>query len=448
MVVDTQLYDTLGVKPNASQREIKQAFQKKARELHPDKNQSDPNATAKFQALNEAYDILKNPNKRREYDKLGISVLKHDGQNFETDFFNDFMNFNPFGFPFSRDDPFNSRVYQQYEQRTKDVTYTLKCNLEDFYNGSVKTLQLERTRICQKCKGKGLRNGRKTQKCKNCNGTGEVIIKQQINPNTFIQKIHPCSVCNGTGEFIKESDKCPECNGRTVIDETKKIQVYITKGMENGEEIVFKGESNEIPNAEPGDFIVTIQENPHKVFKRNFANLMIRKEITLTEALLGVKFPLTHLDGRILIISSSGPTSTTTKKSKLSNPSFTPYEVIKNGCTMVVEGEGMPYKDDSFQKGDLFIYFEVKFPVTNSVFSKEFCDLLEKTLPRNKEADKLDLEEEDIYEVTLLDSNINEFNNSQKRYRSERKEAYKNSSGDDDYDYDYDNNQESNCAPM
>lgn len=430
MVVDTHFYDILGVPPNASKKEIKQAFMRKARELHPDKNRNNPNATANFQELNEAYETLKDPVKRRNYDQFGINGVKEGGQNFEMNFFNDFMNFSSFdGFGF----PFDSRIYQQHETKTKDITYTLKCTLEDLYNGRVKTLQLQRSRICKKCKGSGLKKGKKTHTCNKCKGTGEVITKKQIDANSFIQKINQCSVCNGTGQFIYENDKCPECQGKTVVDETKKIQVHITKGMENGEEIAFKGESNEIPGAEPGDFIVGIQEIPHKIFKRNFANLMIRKEITLSEALLGVTFPLTHLDGRILIISNKEIKS---KKSTNNQP----YSIIKNGCTMVVEGEGMPHKDNSFIKGDLFIYFDVKFPISNEIFSKEFCEVLDKTFPRNNEAEKINLKDDDVCEVTLLDSNIDEFKNARKSYKTERNEAYDDSSSDDYH--------ESGCNPM
>lgn len=449
MVVDTQLYDILGVSPNASQREIKQAFQQRALELHPDKNQEDPDATAHFQELNEAYDILKDPAKRREYDQFGLNGARQGGGNFGADIFSDIMGFNlfeDFGFKFSRGDPFGSRIYQQHSFKTRDITTTLNCNLEDFYNGTVKTLQVKRTRICKKCQGRGLKNGRKVQKCQNCNGSGEISTKKQIDANTVIQKINPCPICNGTGKYINDSDKCSECQGNKVVEDIKQFQVHITRGMENGEEIVFKGESDETPDSEPGDFVVTIQENPHNLFKRKFANLMIRKEITLSEALLGVQFPLTHLDGRILIISNSIETSPNIKKrhnsrkqkDSKSNLTYILPEVIQNGHTMIVEGEGMPCKNSPFKKGDLFIHFDVKFPISNDNFTKEFCYLLDKTFPKSKDSESLDLEEEEeAYEVTLLDSNIDEFYNSKRSYNPDRNEAYRDSSSENNSDDGY-----------
>lgn len=448
MVVDTQLYDTLGVPPNASQQDIKQAFQRKARQLHPDKNKNDPNATANFQALNEAYEILKDPNKRREYDQFGLHGTRQNN-GFGMDFFNSFMNSDPFegfGFSFNRSNPFSNRAYRQY-QKTDDITYTLKCSLEDLYNGSKKTLQLKRSRICDKCKGKGLKQGKSIQQCRNCNGTGQIFHKRQNGPNSVIMNVTTCSTCKGTGEFIRESDKCPKCQGQTVIDETAKIQVHITPGMENGEEIIFRGESNEQPNAEAGDFVVTIEEKPHRIFKRNFANLMIEKEITLSEALLGVKFPITHLDGRILIISSNNlidqiktkkaPKSKQTNLNAFTNKSF---EVIQNRSVMMVQGEGMPYINDPYKKGDLFIYFKVKFPISNDMFSKEFCDSLKKTFPKSNDLENINLNDDDVYQVTLQDSNIEEFKNSKKTYKSERNEAYRSDSDSD--------NDKLGCTPM
>ncbi|OHT03394.1 DnaJ subfamily A member 2 [Tritrichomonas foetus] len=416
MVVDTKLYDVLGVPTNASDREIKRAFQQKAREFHPDKN-PDPNATEKFQEISAAYDILKDPNKRREYDQIGLKGMNSGASGSAEDILHSFMS----GFPFgsfggfgSFDDFGDFHNSQQRRQRTEDIQYKMKVTLEDLYNGATKKIQINRTRICQQCKGKGVKNGCHIGKCNQCNGTGRVK-NVTHRGSMIIQQITECSKCQSTGEFIKPSDKCEKCKGNKIINESKILEVHILPGMKNGDEQIFKGESDEVPGADTGDVIVLLCEKEHELFHRKKNDLYIKKEITLSQALLGeIAFPIIHLDGRTLIL--KGPENF----------------VINDHTVLTIENEGMPSKENISRRGNLFVQFSVIFPQSDAI-TPDFADALNKTFPP-KELN-VDLESENVFEVTTEEADISEFLNSKKTYQETRNEAYDEDSDDESYHY-------------
>lgn len=148
----------------------------------------------------------------------------------------------------------------------------------------------------------------------------------------------------GQGESINEKDKCKNCNGKKVTKEKKILEVQIDKGAPNGEKYIFHGEADEYPGVEPGDVVIVVQEQPHELFKRKGADLLIEKEISLVESLTGVDFVLTHLDNRKIRIRNK------------------PGEVIKPDDIKTVEGFGMPYHKQVYKNGNLFIVFKIKFP--------------------------------------------------------------------------------------
>jgi len=162
----------------------------------------------------------------------------------------------------------------------------------------------------------------------------------------YTQRTVPCDNCNGKGEQVSEKDKCKACNGQKVIKEKKVIEAQIDKGAPNAEKYVFHGEADEFPGIEPGDVVIAVEEQPHSVFKRKGADLMIEKEISLVEALTGYSFVLTHLDG---------------KKIRIQNK---PGEVIKPDDIKTIENHGMPYHKQPYKFGNLFLIFKVKFPTS------------------------------------------------------------------------------------
>lgn len=242
--------------------------------------------------------------------------------------------------------------------------HPMKLTLEEIYNGKTTKIAVNRERICTVCNGKGGKEGA-VQKCSTCKGRGAVVRMQQIGPGMYTQSQGPCDDCHGKGEVIDEANKCKTCNAKKVVKEKKIIEVTIDKGTPNNYQYKFHGEADEFPGMEAGDVIIVCQEQPHKRFKRKGADLLIDKTITLTEALLGVNFELTHLDGT---------------KLKIKN---IPGEVIKPDDIKTIEGKGLPFHKKSFEFGNLFIIFKVTFPETmtkpqmsvlNSSLGKEEID--------------------------------------------------------------------------
>jgi len=169
-------------------------------------------------------------------------------------------------------------------------------------------------------------------------------VMMQLGPGMYSQRTGPCDECDGKGESIDQSKKCKTCSGKKLQKEKKKMKVEVDKGAPNGEKYTIHGEGDEIPDAEPGDVIVQIRQLPHKTFHRKGADLFIEKEIPLLEALTGVDFIITHLDGR---------------KIRIKN---TPGEIIKPDDIKTVEHMGMPFAKKTYTHGNLFIHFKLKFP--------------------------------------------------------------------------------------
>lgn len=201
-------------------------------------------------------------------------------------------------------------------------------------------------RICAKCNGVGGSDPKAVQSCKACKGRGMRTVMMQLGPGMYSQQTGPCDECSGKGETIDPAKMCKTCSGKKIKKETKKIAVEVDKGAPNGEKYTKHGEGNEIPEAEAGDLIVVIEEKKHKIFKRKGADLFMEKEITLLEALTGLDFVLTHLDGRKIRIRNN------------------PGEVIKPDSMFTVENLGMPFHKRVYQHGNLIIQFKIKFPTT------------------------------------------------------------------------------------
>lgn len=155
---------------------------------------------------------------------------------------------------------------------------------------------MNRERICEKCNGLGGKEGA-VQKCGTCKGRGMVTKMQMLGPGMYSQSSGPCDDCRGKGEVIDEKHKCKDCSGKKVKKEKKLLEAEIDKGSPNGYQYTFHGEADEYPGMEPGDVVIIVQELEHKVFKRKGADILMEKEISLHEALTGVDFTVTHLDG-------------------------------------------------------------------------------------------------------------------------------------------------------
>ncbi|CBI28261.3 unnamed protein product, partial [Vitis vinifera] len=371
---NTRYYETLGVSKNASQDDLKKAYRKAAIKNHPDKG-GDPE---KFKELAQAYEVLSDPEKREIYDQYGEDALKEGmggsgGGHDPFDIFQSFFGGSPFGGGGS------SRGRRQ--RRGEDVVHPLKVSLEDLYIGTSKKLSLSRNVICSKCNGKGSKSGASI-KCNGCQGSGMKVSIRQLGPSMIQQMQHPCNECKGTGETINDKDRCPQCKGEKVVQEKKVLEVIVEKGMQNGQKVTFPGEADEAPDTVTGDIVFVLQQKEHPKFKRKGDDLFVEHTLSLTEALCGFQFILTHLDGRQLLIKSN------------------PGEVVKPDQFKAINDEGMPIYQRPFMRGKLYIQFNVEFPDT---LSPEQCKALEAVLPARATTQLTDMELDECEETTLHD---------------------------------------------
>ncbi|XP_072349076.1 dnaJ homolog subfamily A member 1-like isoform X1 [Scyliorhinus torazame] len=352
MVKETAYYEILGVKPNAPSEEIKKAYRKLALKYHPDKN---PDEGEKFKLISQAYEVLSDSKKRDLYDQGGEQAIKEGG-----------VGGGGFSSPMDIFDMFfGGGGRMQREKRGKDVVHQLAVSLEDLYNGATRKLALKKNVICDKCDGFGGKKGA-VEKCPNCKGRGIEIHVQQIGPGMVQQIQTMCSECHGQGEQINPKDRCKNCNGRKIVKERKILEVYVDKGMQDGQKITFHGEGDQEPGLEPGDVIIVLDQKDHDLFRRHGNDLVMKMEILLVEALCGFKRTIQTLDKRTLLITSN------------------PGDVIKLGSLKCVLNEGMPIYRDPFEKGLLIIQFSVKFP-PYGWFQPENLAGLEDLLPPRQE---------------------------------------------------------------
>lgn len=337
MVKETKFYDLLGVPPSADDSSLKKAYRKLAMKYHPDKN---PSAGDKFKEISNAYEVLSNPDKRKIYDQGGEQAIKEGGTGGGGGFHSPMDVFDMF---FGGGDPFGRGRRQP--RRTKNLIHQLSVSLEDMYNGTVRKLALQKNVICDACDGIGGKPGC-FQKCGVCRGTGMQVRIQQIGPGMMQQIQSMCQECHGEGESVDPKLKCKKCNGKKVNRERKILEVNVDKGMEDGQKITFSGEGDQEPGLEAGDIIIVLDEKQHPLYKRNGMDLVMQMQISLTEALCGMKKVIQTLDDRALVIQT------------------VPGEVLKTGDFKAVHGEGMPQYRNPFEKGRLIISFEVKFPQT------------------------------------------------------------------------------------
>merc|ERR1712214_38913 len=228
-------------------------------------------------------------------------------------------------------------------RRTKNLMHQLSVSLEEMYNGTTRKLALQKNVICPDCDGVGGKAGA-VVKCSNCRGTGMQVRIQQLGPGMMQQIQSMCGECQGQGERIDPKLRCKKCNGRKVNRERKILEVQVDKGMADGQKITFTSEGDQEPGLEPGDIIIVLDEKAHDRFKRSGQDLIMKMDISLTEALTGMKKTIKTLDDRTLVIQTVRG------------------EVIKTGDVKQIQGEGMPQYRNPFEKGRMILQFNVVFP--------------------------------------------------------------------------------------
>jgi len=303
--------------------------------------------------VSSAYEVLSDSEKREIYNKWGEEGLKGGGFSATSaeDIFAHFFG-NSFG----------GNRRQTGPRRAENLPFNLKVTLKDLYNGATRKLKISRNVICEGCKGRGTTKEGTDTRCDSCKGRGVKVTQRQLGPGMIQQFQTHCSACNGSGEVIDAKLRCPGCRGKKLVEKKELIEVNIDKGMKDGEKIIFYEMGEQSPGSLPGDLIVIINEEKGSGFVRRGNDLIYEKELSLSEALTGYEFLITHLDGRVLIVRSG------------------PSEIIKPADFRSIEGEGMPVHKAPYEKGKLLIKFDVKFPRPEEI-SLQNRKSLEKLLP-------------------------------------------------------------------
>ncbi|CAH1652285.1 chaperone protein DnaJ [Hyphomicrobiales bacterium] len=330
-------YEVLTVERSSSDGQIKAAFRKLAMQFHPDRNPGDHTAESKFKEINEAYDVLKDPQKRAAYDRFGHAAFEQagaGGPGFGNDF-SDFMTdiFDNF-FGDARGGARGARSASGRE-RGADLRYNLEITLEDAFTGKAETLRIPTAAACTTCSGSGAKPGSKPRQCSTCGGAGRVRAAQG-----FFSIERTCPACQGRGEVI--DDPCPDCNGAGRITRERSLSVNIPAGVEDGTRIRLTGEGEAGLRGGPaGDLYIFLSIKPHPLFQRDGADLFCRVPISMVTAALGGSFEVPTVDG---------------KQHKVEVP-----EGTQTGKQFRLRGKGMPILR-SRDTGDLYIQVVVETP--------------------------------------------------------------------------------------
>lgn len=358
-------YDVLGVGKGASADEIKKAYRKKAKEFHPDRNADNPDAEAKFKEANEAYEILKDADKKAAYDQYGHAAFDggmgggprggHPGGDFSSafsdvfdDLFGDFMGGQQRG------------GGRQRATRGSDLRYNLSVSLEDAFAGLQKTIQVPTSIACGACNGTGAEGGAEPVTCPTCSGMGKVRAQQG-----FFTVERTCPTCSGLGQIIK--NPCKSCGGVGRTEKDRSLSVNIPAGVETGTRIRLAGEGEAGLRGGPsGDLYIFIDVAKHQIFEREGTNLFCRVPVSMTAAALGGDIEVPTIDGG---------------RSRVKIPSGS-----QSGRQMRLRAKGMPALRGAGQ-GDMFIELAVETPVNLTArqkeLLKEFNELSEENSPES-----------------------------------------------------------------
>ena len=345
-------YETLGVNQSATADEIKHAFRQQAMKYHPDRNPGDKSAEQKFKEINEAYEVLKDEQKRAAYDRYGKAAFQ-----------NGMGGSNPFGggFGFNAEDLSDvfSNIFSDFmgggrsagrgrDLRGSDLNYNLSISLEDSFRGVEKEIKIKTTEVCETCHGYGTANGKEAPVCETCHGTGKIRRQQ----GGFFVFETTCPSCKGEGHVIK--DKCSDCKGLGVKRIEKTIKVKIPAGVEDNVRMRVSGEGEAgLRGAPKGDLYIYINVEPHKLYEREGADLYTGIPVSMVCATLGGKVEIPGIDG---------------SKVEIDIP-----EGIQTGTKLKVKGQGMPVMD-SRKRGDLFVIVKVETPTKLTKRQKELLE--------------------------------------------------------------------------
>ena len=334
-------YEVLGVDKNADADTLKKAYRKLAKKYHPDVNPGDEEAAEKFKEASEAYSILSDPEKRKQYDQFGHAAFSGSGYGgFDPnsmDFSDLFGDLFGFGDIFGRSR--QTRQNPNAPMRGANVRTSVSITFEEAVFGCEKQLELNLREACSSCGGSGAKAGTSPIICPRCSGSGRVVTTQQ-SIFGMMQSETACPECRGTGKQIK--DKCPDCRGTGYITRRQKIKVQIPAGIDNGMSVRVRDKGEPGANGGPrGDLLVEVRVARHPLFQRDDMDLYSVSPISFTRAALGGKVRIKTLDGEV------------------------EYEVkpgTQTDTRIRLRGKGVPSVRSSERRGDLYVTLVVEVP--------------------------------------------------------------------------------------
>ena len=289
-------YASLGIEKGASEEEIKKAFRKQAIKYHPDKNSGNAEAEAKFKEINEAYQVLSDPQKRARYDQFGtVDGDPGFGGGFGGFDFSDMGGFGDIFDSFFGGGGGGRRP--NGPSRGADIEYSVTLTFEEAVFGVKKDVSINRSENCDSCSGSGAKSGTSPKTCPTCNGSGQVRVQRQTPLGSFVST-SACDECNGTGEIVETP--CTDCRGKGRVRKSRKITVNIPAGVDTGNILTLRGQGEHgLKGGPAGDLYVRVNVAPSKIFKREGSDIYYDYKMSMTKAALGAEITVPTIDGNV-----------------------------------------------------------------------------------------------------------------------------------------------------
>ena len=364
-------YEVLGVSKTASDAEIKKAYRQVAKKYHPDVNPGNAEAEAKFKEASEAYAILSDAEKRKQYDQFGHAAFEQGGPGaggFDfsgadfSDMFGDIFG-DLFGFGGGR----RSQRRGNQPMQGANVHTAVRITFEQAVFGCEKEIELTLKDPCETCNGTGAKPGSSPETCPKCNGQGQVVFTQQ-SLFGMVRNVQTCPECNGTGKVIKE--KCSDCYGTGYIAKKKKISVAIPAGIDDGQSVRIRGKGEPGVNGGPrGDLLVEVRVSSHPIFQRQGWDLYSNAPISFAKAALGGEVEIDTIDGKVIYDVKPG-TQTDTR--------------------VRFRGKGVPTLRNKDVRGDHYITLIVQVPEKLNAEQKELLRAFDESMTGSPSKSKKD----------------------------------------------------------
>ena len=358
-------YEVLGIQKGASDDEIKKAYRKMAKQYHPDLHPGDKECEAKFKEVNEAAQILGDPDKRAKYDQYGFAAFDPNagfGGGFDGGGFGGFGGFGDifgdlgdiFGFG-------GGSSARSGPRKGENLRVNLSLSFEEAAFGCKKDVSVSRVEACPDCGGNGCAPGTTPEVCPDCKGSGSVRT-QQRTPFGIVQSTGPCQKCGGTGKIIHQP--CPTCRGKGNVRKNQKINVTIPAGIDDGQTVSLRGQGSAGSMGGPaGDLLVTVAVRPSSVFQRDGSSVLLTVPVSFAQAALGDEIEVPTLDGKV----------------KLSVP-----EGTQPGAVFRLKGKGIPFLRGG-GRGDQFVTVNVAVPKGMNTAQREalrcFAETMNEDVP-------------------------------------------------------------------